>query len=118
MKEEAWDFISWALLSEEGAKYMKEGSGFFLPVKALYDDPEYTKGTRPNFGDQEINTFMMEEIAPNIPEASLSIYDNLVSDSVNMVVQMMAADESMTAESAMDEFMMDLQAKIPDVTIK
>ena len=26
--------------------------------------------------------------------------------------------ESMTAESAMDEFMMDLQAKIPDVTIK
>lgn len=61
---------------------------------------------------------MMEEIAPNIPEASLSIYDNLVSDSVNMVVQMMAADESMTAESAMDEFMMDLQAKIPDVTIK
>lgn len=61
---------------------------------------------------------MMEEIAPNIPEASLSIYDSLVSDSVNMVVQMMAADESMTAETAMDEFMMDLQAKIPDVTIK
>ena len=61
---------------------------------------------------------MMEEIAPNIPEASLSVYDNLVSDSVNMVVQMMAADESMTAETAMDEFMMDLQAKIPDVTIK
>ena len=61
---------------------------------------------------------MMEEIAPNIPEASLSIYDSLVSDSVNMVVQMMAADESMTVETAMDEFMMDLQAKIPDVTIK
>ena len=118
VKEEVWDFISWSLLTKEGAKYMKEASGFFLPLKALYEDPEYTKGTRPNFGDQEINTFMMEEIAPNIPEASLSVYDNLVSDSVNMVVQMMAADESMTAETAMDEFMMDLQAKIPDVTIK
>lgn len=118
MKEEAWDFISWVLLTEEGAKYMKEGSGFFLPLKSLYEDPEYTKGTRPNFGDQEINTFMMEEIAPNIPEASLSIYDNLVSDSVNMVVQMMASDAGMTAETAMDEFLMDLQAKIPDVTIK
>ena len=118
MKEEAWDFIQFCLLSEEGAKYMKEGSGFFLPVKSLYDDPEYTKGTRPNFGTQEINAFMMEEISPNIPEASLSIYDNLVSDSVNMVVQMMGADESMTAEDAMKEFMTDLQSKIPDVTVK
>lgn len=118
MKEEAWDFISWALTTDEGAKYMKEGSGFFLPVKSLYEDPEYTKGTRANFGEQEINTFMMEEIAPNIPEASLSIYDNLVSDSVNMVVQMMAADAGMSAEAAMDEFMIDLQAKVPEVTIK
>lgn len=118
MKEEAWDFISWALTTEEGAKYMKEGSGFFLPVKSLYDDPEYTKGTRDNFGEQEINTFMMEEIAPNIPEASLSIYDNLVSDSVNMVVQMMSADAGMSAETAMEEFMIDLQAKVPDVEIK
>ncbi len=118
MKEEAWDFIQFCLLSEEGAKYMKEGSGFFLPVKSLYDDPEYTRGTRPNFGSQEINAFMMEEISPNIPEASLSIYDNLVSDSVNMVVQMMGADESMTAEDAMKEFMTDLQSKIPDVTVK
>ena len=118
MKEEAWDFIQFCLLSEEGAKYMKEGSGFFLPVKSLYDDPEYTRGTRPNFGSQEINAFMMEEISPNIPEASLSIYDNLVSDSVNMVVQMMGADESMTAEDAMKELMTDLQCKIPDVTVK
>ncbi len=118
MKGEAWDFISWLLLSEEGAKTMKEDTGFFLPVKSLYDDPEYTKGTRPNFGSQEINAFMMEEISPNIPEASLSIYDNLVSDSVNMVVQMMGADESMTAEDAMTEFMTDLQSKIPDVTVK
>ena len=61
---------------------------------------------------------MMEEIAPNIPEASLSIYDNLVSDSVNMVVQMMAADPGMSAADAMEEFKVDLQAKIPDVTIK
>lgn len=118
MKEEAWDFISWCLLTEEGAQAMKEGSGFFLPLKSLYDDPEYTKGTRPNFGSQEINTFMMEEIAPNIPEASLSVYDKLVLDSVTMVAQMMAADSGMTAEDAMDEFLTDLQAKIPDVTIK
>lgn len=118
VKDEAWDFISWALTTKEGAQLMKDGSGFFLPVKSLYDDPEYTKGTRPNFGDQEINSFMMEEIAPNIPYASLSIYDNLVTDSVSMVAQMMSADEGMDAATAMDEFMMDLQAKIPDVTVK
>ena len=57
---------------------MKEGSGFFLPVKALYDDAHQTE-LWPDL-----------PTCSNIPEASLSIYDNLVSDSV--IVQMVAAD--------------------------
>lgn len=118
MKEEAWDFISWALLSEEGAEAMKEGSGFFLPVKSLYEDPEYTSGTRQSFGEQEINKFMMEEIAPNIADASLSIYDSLVADSVNMVAEMMGADASLNADQAVEEFRTDLGAKVPDLEIE
>ena len=118
MKEEAWDFISWALLSKEGAEAMKEGSGFFLPVKSLYEDPEYTSGTRQSFGDQEINKFMMEEIAPNISDASLSIYDSLVADSVQMVAEMMGADASLNADQAVEEFRTDLGAKVPDLEIE
>lgn len=118
MKNEAWDFISWVLLSDEGAEVMKEGSGFFLPVKSLYDNPEYTKGTRQSFGDQEINVFMMEELAPKIEDASLSIYDNLVADSVSMVSEMMGVDAGMTADSALEEFKNDLGAKVPDLEVK
>ena len=118
MKEEAWDFISWALLSKEGAETMKDDIGFFLPVKSLYEDPEYTSGTRQSFGDQEINKFMMEEIAPNISDASLSIYDSLVADSVQMVAEMMGADASLTADQAVEEFRTDLGAKVPDLEIE
>ena len=118
MKEEAWDFISWALLSKEGAETMKDDIGFFLPVKSLYEDPEYTSGTRQSFGDQEINKFMMEEIAPNISDASLSIYDSLVADSVQMVAEMMGADASLNADQAVEEFRTDLGAKVPDLEIE
>lgn len=118
MKEEAWDFISWVLLTKEGAQTMKEGSGFFLPVKSLYEDPEYTAGTRQSFGEQEINKFMTEEIAPNIADASLSVYDSLVEDSVNMVAEMMGADDSLTADKALEEFKSDLGAKVPELKIE
>lgn len=118
VKEELWDFLSWWLLSEEGALVMKEGAGFFLPVKSLYDDPEYTAGVRQSFGDQEINKFMTEEIAPNISDASLSIYDSLVGDSVNMVAEMMGVDGSLDAERALEEFEDDLEAKVPEIVIR
>lgn len=118
VKEEAWDFISWALLSEEGAQIMKEDSGFFLPVKSLYEDPEYTSGVRTSFGNQEINKFMTEEIAPNIPPASLSVYDKLVNDSVLMVAEMMGVDDSLTADKALTEFKNDLGGKASDLEIE
>ena len=117
MKEEAWDFIQWALLSTEGAQYMKEAS-FFTTLKAAYDDPAYTEGTRTSFGNQQIYKFMMEDIASQIPSAVISIYDNLIVDSLNMVTEIMTADETLTADAAYDYFMEDLQMKIPDVVVK
>ena len=55
---------------------------------------------------------MMEEIAPNISDASLSIYDSLVADSVQMVAEMMGADASLNADQAVEEFRTDLGAKV------
>ena len=92
--------------------------GFFLPVKSLYEDPEYTSGTRQSFGDQEINKFMMEEIAPNMADVSSSIYDRLVADSVLMTAEMMSADASLDADQALEEFKTDLESKIPDLEVK
>lgn len=117
MKEEAWDFIHWALLTKEGAEAMK-GASFFTTLKEAYDDPAYTEGTRESFGDQQIYKFMMEDIAKEIPSATISIYDSLIVDSMNMITEMMTADESLTADAAFDYFMEDLQMKIPDVTVK
>ncbi|MBQ3705662.1 MAG: extracellular solute-binding protein [Clostridia bacterium] len=117
VKDEAWDFIKWCLLSVEGAQYMK-GASFFTTLKEAYDDPAYTEGTRESFGDQQIYHFMMEDIASEIPSATISIYDSLVVDSMNMITEMMTADESLSADAAYDYFMEDLQMKVPDVTVK
>ena len=118
MKQEAWDFISWWLYTQEGADYFKEFNGLFLPIKSLFEKPEYTRGTHPYYGDQEIYAFMMAELAPTIPAAQLSVYDNLINDSLNMVVQVMTADEEVMADRAYEMFMDDLRAKIPEVTVK
>ena len=117
MKEEAWDFIKWSLLSVEGAQYMKQAS-FFVTLKEAYEDPAFTEGTRPNFGDFQINKFMMEEIANTIPSATLSLYDSIIIDSLDMVTEMLTADPGLTADAAYDYFMEDLQMKVPDVTVK
>lgn len=118
VKEEAWDYISWVCTSKEASVYNKELYTYFMPVKAFYDDPEYTKGTRPNFGSMEIYKYMMEEIAPNIPPASPSIYDSMLSDSVNMVSEAMSVDSSIDSAAAVEEFIMDLQMRVGDVTVK
>lgn len=117
VKQEAWDFIKWSLLTVEGAQYMKQAS-FFVTLKEAYEDPEFTEGTRPNFGDFPINHFMMEEIAATIPSATISIYDGMIDDSLVAVSDMLMADPSLTADAAFDYFMEDLQMKAPDVTVK
>lgn len=118
MKEEVWDYLKWWLISKEGADIMKESAGFFLPVKSLYEDPLYTQGTRPYFGDQQIYKFMMEDIASAIPPANMTIYDSLVVDTMNMIAQVMTADETVTADQAYEQFIADLQAKVPDMVVK
>lgn len=118
VKQETWDFIEWSLLTKEGAQISKDSASFFLPVKSLYEDPAYTEGTRPLFGEQQIYKFMMEDIASTIPSASLTVYDKIVMDSMDMIAQLMTADNSVTAEAAKQQFVEDLAAKVPDVPVK
>lgn len=117
-KEAAWDYLKWSLGSNEGGQAMKREMNFFLPLKSLYEDPTFSSSTRPNFGALDIGKILMEEAAPQIANGSISIYDNLVASSLEMVVQMMMADTSVTADEAMELFMFDLQAKVADIPVK
>ena len=118
MKDEAWEFLSWVFLSHEGADAVKRYVGVFLPVLSLFEDPEYTRGTHRFFGEQQIYEFMMEELAPTIPMAALSIYDSMITDSLNMIAEVMLVDHSVTAEEAFDRFMQDLQLRVPDTLVR
>jgi multiple sugar transport system substrate-binding protein len=116
-KTEAWDVISWILMTKDGAKVMLDEVGVLLPIKSLYDDSVYTLGTRPHFGDQQINKFFIEDIASRIKPNVMSIYDSMVQESLTMVVSAMTADASVTASQAMKTFLEDLQSKV-DVQVK
>jgi multiple sugar transport system substrate-binding protein len=116
-KAEAWDVISWILMTKGGAKIMLDEVGVLLPLKSLYDDPTYTQGTRPHFGVQQINKFFIEDIATQIKPNIMSIYDSMIRESLTMVVSAMTADASITASLAMKAFIEDLQSKV-DVQVK
>lgn len=118
VKEAAWDYISWICTSEEAAQYNKDLYCYFMPIKSLYEDPEYTAGTRANFGDLQIYKYMIEDIAANMPVASPSVYDSMLADSVSMISEAMSVDTSMDSAVAMEEFMTDLQMKVSEVTVK
>lgn len=117
MKEEAWDYIHWCMATVEGAQSMKEVY-YFTTLKEAYEDPAYTEGTLPHFGDIQINKFMMEEVASQIKAPALTMYDRIVQDAFTMVMQMMTSDPSLDANNAYDYMVEDLQMKIFDVIVK
>jgi hypothetical protein len=54
------------------------------------------------------------DLAPVVPPPAITVYDNMINDSLNMVVDSLNADSSLTVETMVDMFMKDLQQKIPD----
>lgn len=116
--EAVWDFIKWNLLEKEGATFMRDNNFLFMPNKELYEDAGYLGITRPNWGDLQVAQIMVEEVGSKILPGYISVYDSMIGDSLNMVVTLMDADASVTADAAYQVFIDDLSAKIPDVVIK
>jgi len=45
-------------------------------------------------------------------------YDNIISDTATLVIKAMISDNSMTADTALQNFIKEVQNKAPDITVK
>jgi multiple sugar transport system substrate-binding protein len=113
-KKEAYDFLLWTYTSKPAAEALKREQDMFLPVKALYSDPAYATGTTEWFSSQDLFKILYVDYAPVVPPPAITVYDNMVTDSMNMVVDSLNADPSLTVDRMMDMYMKDLQQKIQD----
>ncbi|MDR1419611.1 MAG: hypothetical protein LBI86_04500 [Treponema sp.] len=113
-KKEVYDFLFWTYTSKSAAEALKKEQDMFLPVKSLYVDPSYATGTTEWFSSQDLFKILYVDLAPVVPPPAITVYDNMVTDSMNMVLDSLNADSSLSVEKMMDMFMKDLQQKIQD----
>jgi multiple sugar transport system substrate-binding protein len=117
-KEEAWDFLQWFLLSEDGAWVNRRDIGFLTHFQGAYDDPEYASVTSVMFGDQNIGDKWFNEIAPATQIRPVSRYDGQITDVLNAVMSTVSNDPQLDADTAIEIFVTELQQQIPDIEIR
>jgi multiple sugar transport system substrate-binding protein len=112
-KELAWKFINWLLLTKEGAEASKLVN-FYVPLKEVYENPQFVSSEDPFFAGQDVGKFWIEEIVPEIDVPVLSAYDAVVKDSTNLVLNLLNSDRSVDAEEALDKLITEVKAKLPE----
>lgn len=116
-KELAWKYIEWLLLTKEGAEVSKT-LNFFVPLKSVYEDPEFSSITDPYFAGQDVGTFWMEEVVPNIKLPKISEYDSLLTPATKVVLNVLNADPSTTLDDVLPNLLEDMRAKVPHMVVK
>lgn len=115
-KEEAWEYIRWWLMGEGQELALAKGD---LPIlKENYENPELTSWTPEHFAGQDIGALLYGEIAPNMKLQTYTEYDSACEEVFGLVVQNIMADNSYTAEQALEDALIEIQNKLPDVVVK
>lgn len=116
-KSEAWQFIQWALLTEQGQKSTMEriiqqgGSGGVGTLATLYADPMYDRED-PFFGGQNILKFFTEHM-DQVNGRPVTRYDTVFSDSLGLVLNSMK--NGLSAEECTTKVMDELSVKLPEL---
>jgi multiple sugar transport system substrate-binding protein len=116
-KELAWKFMNWLLLTKEGAEASKLVN-FYVPLKEVYEDPQFVSSEDPFFANQDVGKFWMEEIVPEIDVPVLSANDAVVKDSTNLVLNLLNSDHSVDADEALEKLITEVKAKLPDKKVE
>lgn len=116
-KELAWKYIEWLLLTKEGAEASKS-VGFYVPLKSVYEDPNFASSPDSFFGGQDIGSFWMNDVVPTIDTPKMSPYDTIVSDANALVINVLNANYKETADRALEKMISEVKAKLPEVEVK
>lgn len=118
VKDEAWQFIHWCLMTREGAEMMRDKLNFFVATKEFYDDTDFIGGADEFFGGQDIETFLYKNIAESIGTLNVSKYDQTVIDIRDLLSTAIMDDSGMTAEDALVKGLEEAKTRIVDMDVK
>lgn len=118
VKEEAWEFIHWCLMTRDGAEMMRDKLNFYVPTKEFYEDSSFIGGANEWFGGQDVDSFLYKDIASSISTLTVSKYDQTVIDIRDLLATAIMDDESMTAEDALAKGLEEAQTRILDMDVE
>jgi multiple sugar transport system substrate-binding protein len=116
-KMAAWEFVKFATLSIEGAKAAHEVA-FLTSYKAAYKDPQFASIKNEWFSSQDIGNYWIKDVAPDIKIRPMSKYDNVIKDSLDLIVTSLNNDSKMNADTAMKKLIEEIKNRAPELTVK
>jgi multiple sugar transport system substrate-binding protein len=119
-KKAAYDFITWAISSEEGATIMRDTAGYITHDSTINTGDFAKRSDEAVFGGEDISTLFYKTIAGRIEIATPSAYDGNITDVRNDIAQQVMNDSSMDTATAVQAAIDELSTLITDtnVTIK
>jgi multiple sugar transport system substrate-binding protein len=113
----AWEFVKFATLSVEGAKAAHEVS-FLTSYKAAYKDPQFASIKNEWFGSQDIGNYWIKDVAPNIKIRPMTKYDNVIKDSLDLMVTTITNDPKITTDEALKKLKTEIKNRAPELNVK
>lgn len=116
-KEAAYDFITWAISSEEGAAVAKDKAGYITQDTTIATDEFCKRSDEEFFGGQDISSLYYKDIASSISIATPSVFDNDIVSVRNDVAQQLMNDKDMTVDDAVKAAVEELGQLVTDETV-
>lgn len=116
-KEAAYDFITWAISSEEGAAVAKDKAGYITQDTTIATDEFCKRSDEEFFGGQDISSLYYKDIASSISIATPSVFDNDIVSVRNDVAQQLMNDKDMTLDDAVQAAVEELGQLVTDETV-
>lgn len=115
--EEAWTFLNWFLLTDEGAINRRDKRGYYSALASLYEDPDFYSAVNARFGGQDISKFYTQEVLPSVtPTRQVFEYDMEVNDAINLALKTIASStEEQSADALVKMMEDDVHGKVPDL---
>ncbi len=116
-KAAAYDFITWAISSEEGAIVARDEAGYITQDSTIATEDFCKRSDEDFFGGQDISSLYYKDIASGISIATPSAFDNDIVNVRNDVAQQVMNDSSMTLDAAVAAAVEELGQLVTDDTV-
>ncbi|CAM4385565.1 ABC transporter substrate-binding protein [Paenibacillus typhae] len=118
-KDAAWTYLNWLLGTDEGAEANFATSDYILPLKSFFKDTsKLSSGADEFFGGQDLGKFWVEKVFPNMKSKAVTKYDQDIYSSSELVLQVMAQDNSFDAKQALEKWEEQLKKNHPELVFE